>query len=187
MSNQFHNRLVGTIAVVALGVIFLPDLLDGKNTQKEEGFTEIPLRPNFTDSGSKNEMLGTVDIPIEPKVEQPKTTKDEVQQIDKPQDKLVAKPSPKPKQEKPVSQPEIAYTIQLGSFNNAANVKALVAKLRNHGFTAYTVPKIPVDKHLTKVFVGPNISKSKLQKTLAEIDSLTKLKGKIVQFKPVGA
>ena len=48
MSNQFHNRLVGTIVVVALGVIFLPDLLDGKNTQKEEGFTEIPLRPSFT-------------------------------------------------------------------------------------------------------------------------------------------
>ncbi len=46
-------------------------------------------------------------------------------------------------------------------------------------------PKIPVDKRLTKVFVGPDISKPNLLKMLAEVDRLTKLKGKIVTFKPV--
>ncbi|GGB76614.1 cell division protein DedD [Shewanella inventionis] len=45
MNRQFQNRLVGTIVLVALGVIFLPDLLDGKKTQVVEEFTEIPLRP----------------------------------------------------------------------------------------------------------------------------------------------
>ncbi|MGL5907960.1 MAG: SPOR domain-containing protein, partial [Shewanella sp.] len=45
MSSQFHNRLVGTVVLVALGVIFLPDILDGKKDRKEEQFAEIPLRP----------------------------------------------------------------------------------------------------------------------------------------------
>ena len=45
MSSQFHNRLVGTVVLVALGVIFLPDILDGKKDRQEEQFSEIPLRP----------------------------------------------------------------------------------------------------------------------------------------------
>ena len=188
MSNQFHNRLVGTVVVVALGVIFLPDLLDGKNTQKEEGFTEIPLRPEFTDSGAKNEMLGTVDIPVEPQVESKSTTPiadNKKKDAEEKQAEVISKPVPKAKPRKPSSTSEIAYTIQLGSFNNASNVKALVTTLRKQGFDAYTMPKIPVDKQLTKVFVGPNLSKSKLQKMLVEIDALTKLKGKVVRFRPV--
>lgn len=31
MASRFQSRLVGTIVLVAVGVIILPDLLDGKN------------------------------------------------------------------------------------------------------------------------------------------------------------
>lgn len=181
MSNQFHNRLVGTIVVVALGVIFLPDLLDGKNTQREKEFIEIPLRPSFTESGSENEVLGTVDIPAELQLQEeastPKLKEHTVTLKTKAEETVV-------QLEKKAALTDVAYTIQLGSFKNAANVNALVTKLRKNGFTAYTLPKIPVDKSLTKVFVGPNISKSDLQKKLVEIEKLSKLNGKIVQFKP---
>ena len=183
MSNQFHNRLVGTIVVVALGVIFLPDLLDGKNKQKDDGFTEIPLRPSFTESGSSHEMLGTVDIPTEPKIEQKTISKSNAEIVKKPRVKEKAKEQAESKKKSTVI--DVAFTIQLGSFNNAKNVNALVNKLRKSGFTAYTIPRRPVDKRLTKVFVGPNISKPKLQKMLVEIDKLTKLKGKIISFNPV--
>nr|WP_239480650.1 SPOR domain-containing protein [Parashewanella hymeniacidonis] len=174
-----------------MGVIFLPDLLDGKNTQKEEGFTEIPLRPSFTQTGSKNEVLGTVDIPVEPNVVQESSDK---QTTSKPKIKEDVKKSnitastevvKKESQTTEIKKVEVGFTIQLGSFNNAVNVNALVKKLRANGFTAYTVPKRPVDKSLTKVFVGPNISKSKLQKMQKDIERLTKLKGKIVNFDPV--
>ena len=53
MNRQFQNRLVGTIVLVALGVIFLPDLLDGKKTQVVEEFTEIPLRPVQSSASNK--------------------------------------------------------------------------------------------------------------------------------------
>ena len=48
MASKFQNRLVGTVILVALVVIFLPDLLDGhKLAQKEEAFAKIPLRPEL--------------------------------------------------------------------------------------------------------------------------------------------
>ncbi len=49
MASKFQNRLVGTVILVALVVIFLPDLLDGhKLAQKEEAFAKIPLRPSWS-------------------------------------------------------------------------------------------------------------------------------------------
>ena len=78
-----------------------------------------------------------------------------------------------------------AWTIQLGSFKNAANVEALVKSLRAKGFSAYTLPTKPVDGKLTKVFVGPNISKDKLVAMQPDIEKQTKLKGRIVAYNPV--
>lgn len=45
MASQFQNRLVGTIILVALGVIVLPGLLDGKKKHYEDEFAAIPLVP----------------------------------------------------------------------------------------------------------------------------------------------
>lgn len=50
MASQFQNRLVGTIILVALGVIVLPGLLDGKKKHYEDEFAAIPLVPKPGDS-----------------------------------------------------------------------------------------------------------------------------------------
>ncbi len=53
MASKFQNRLVGTIILVALGVIVLPGLLDGKKKHYEDEFASIPLIPK---PGDSNEM-----------------------------------------------------------------------------------------------------------------------------------
>ena len=45
MSSALKNRLVGTIIIVALAVIFLPDFLDGKKQTNREPFVSIPANP----------------------------------------------------------------------------------------------------------------------------------------------
>ncbi|MFT4747883.1 MAG: DedD protein [Congregibacter sp.] len=45
MSSALQNRLVGTAIVVAIAVIFLPDLLDGKQESKVNLFVELPQKP----------------------------------------------------------------------------------------------------------------------------------------------
>ena len=47
MASQFHNRLIGTVILVSVGIIFLPDLLTGKHVNKSaETVASVPLRPD---------------------------------------------------------------------------------------------------------------------------------------------
>ncbi|MCE1695340.1 cell division protein DedD, partial [Enterobacter hormaechei] len=45
MASKFQNRLVGTLVLVALGVIVLPMIFDGDKKYNEEQFAAIPLVP----------------------------------------------------------------------------------------------------------------------------------------------
>jgi DedD protein len=47
VSSALQNRLVGTAIVVAIAVIFLPDLLNGKQESKRELFVELPQKPSM--------------------------------------------------------------------------------------------------------------------------------------------
>ncbi len=49
MASKFQNRLVGTIVLVALGVIVLPGLLDGQKKHYQDEFAAIPLVPKAGD------------------------------------------------------------------------------------------------------------------------------------------
>jgi DedD protein len=50
VASKFQNRLVGTIIIVALGVIVLPGLLDGKKKHYQDEFAAIPLVPKPGDT-----------------------------------------------------------------------------------------------------------------------------------------
>ncbi|CDG20862.1 Protein dedD [Xenorhabdus poinarii G6] len=49
MASKFQNRLVGTIALVALSVIVLPVIFDGDKKYNESQFAAIPLMPTAGD------------------------------------------------------------------------------------------------------------------------------------------
>ncbi|AOT09456.1 SPOR domain-containing protein [Pseudoalteromonas luteoviolacea] len=78
---------------------------------------------------------------------------------------------------------KMAYVIQLGSFSHKANVDALTAKLKLNGFKTFTRPVKTPNGTLTKVFVGPDLNKQKLEAKLPELKKLTKLNGRLTQFK----
>jgi len=48
VSSALQNRLVGTIILVAIAVIFLPDLLDGKKQSNRDLFVELPKKPSMS-------------------------------------------------------------------------------------------------------------------------------------------
>ena len=58
MASKFQNRLVGTVILVALVVIFLPDLMDGnKLEQKEEAFAKIHGTPAAVEKAVFDQVL----------------------------------------------------------------------------------------------------------------------------------
>lgn len=57
MASRFQSRLVGTIVLVALGVIILPDILDGHKTRYKEDIASIPLKPEVGEDSGQYEIL----------------------------------------------------------------------------------------------------------------------------------
>lgn len=233
MASKFQNRLVGTIILVAVGVIVLPGLLDGKKKHYEDEFAAIPLVPKAGDSQENDavppvtqslpaqppegagQAVGaasqpaagqgsTADAPEqhapvtappvtvthpEPEKAAPKPAEPKPQPV-KPVEKPKPEPKPEPKPQ-PQPKPEVkpqptetapagqAYIVQLGALKNAAKVNEIVASLRLSGYRAYTVPSTPVQGQITRIFVGPDASKQKLQSALPEMNQISGLSGQV--------
>jgi len=245
VASKFQNRLVGTVILVALGVIILPGLLDGKKKHYEDEFAAIPLVPKAGDV-EENDVLPPVSQPlpaqppegagalveqqaaneaaaqqavrqptqqptlvtpppvetrpqptpqpkpkpveVKPKpVQQPKPV--EVKPVVKPETRPEPKPEPTPEPapvQKPAEEKALAgqaYVVQLGALKNAAKVNEVVASLRLSGYRAFTVPSTPVQGQITRIYVGPDASKQKLQSSLSALNSISGLSG---QVKPYG-
>ncbi|WP_299011654.1 SPOR domain-containing protein [uncultured Shewanella sp.] len=180
MPNRFQNRLVGVVVVVALGVLFLPDLLNGKKPRQEETFTEIPLKPVLNDTALPEQAYDVVSTDLDEKVAQAQAPSDP-----QPSTPALEKAAESQIKSEKSNLSKGAWTLRLGSFNNAKNVTALVERLRKQGFNAYTLPSKPINGKLTKVFVGPDVSKDKLLNLQSDIEKLTQLKGRIEPYNPI--
>ncbi len=191
MASALQNRLIGTVIVVALAVIFLPDFLDGKKERKNETFAEIPApparKPIVNPEPFPTERVEKaaqrpieivdekpVDEPVQvaQKLEQPTNTAEE---DDLAKQTVVNKPE--------VKEEDAGWVIQLGSFRHQKNVRQLLTKLEKAGYRAFSRPIRTSSGPLTKVFVGPDLQKSKLENAIPHLQELTGLKGKVTTFK----
>ncbi|MEY0436373.1 cell division protein DedD [Providencia huaxiensis] len=213
MASKFQNRLAGAIVLVAVGVIVLPALLDGDKKYNENEFAAIPIIPKPGDEedieaiapivsttttasseGASEAMLSeaitqqqnervetrpSATIPA-PSVVEP------VKPEPKPEPKVEPKPQPKPEPKpEPKPQPQgKAFVVQVIALNNASKVEEIVAKLRLSGYQVYTVPAKPVNNKLTRIYVGPEASRQRLEAALPELNKITGTKGIIQSYKP---
>lgn len=183
MASKFQSRLVGTIILVAIGVIFLPDLFDGKKQHYQEQFASIPLQPEI---GIEDEFatipepeFAEVDLPPEPVT----VVIDELQET-------VSISEPVKVEPQPVGQPKAGnldsgWVVQLGVFRHFDNANQLVVKLRDAGYQAHVFPKQPQKGDLARVVVGPDVSKVKLSAQVKDLEKLTGLKGRLLRFNPL--
>lgn len=208
MSTPFQNRLVGTIIVAAVAIIFLPDVLDGDKKTYQDNFETIPKAPQVDfppankafpqqklsnlpkeiisddvalDGGGAldaSEALIEKGITVSTLDKEPSFTADSTQAATKKTLDLVAKKIPS------TAVPKQAWVIQLGSFRHQNNVDDLVSKLKKEGYTAFTKPIKTKNGKLTKVFVGPELIKSSLEEKLPALKKLTNVQGKVARFYP---
>lgn len=185
MTTAFQNRLVGTIIVVALAVIFLPEILDGEKQRTQDRFASFPKPPPITALSSAesfpiDEVQEAVTRQVEiveeraldesGTIEAPETTNSS----DNPEESL---PSPQP-----VTQLNAGWVVQLGSFRHKKNVRDLQDKLEQAGYRTFTRPIETSSGSLTKVFVGPDLKKQNLENALPHLRDLTQLQGKLTPF-----
>lgn len=219
MASKFQNRLVGAVVLVAVGVIFLPALLDGDKKYNEDQFAAIPLVPKPGDEqeiesiapivqtttpstpseGASEAMISEAVTGVEqtpgsatpepPVIEQPvtplKPTPEPPVVVNPPVQPTVPpiQELPPPVQETPAPKGE-AWVVQLGALKNAAKVEEIIAKMHFSGYPVYTVPSRPVSGQVTRIYIGPNASKSELQAILPHLKELTGLQGEVRAYKP---
>lgn len=193
MSSALQNRLVGTIILVALAVIFLPDVLDGRKESNKEMFVETSKRPEMKPVANANEfpredvtaqltreveVVEDSAVDDEPNVTEPKVavteTNDAVDEslqqatvVENDEQRLLA---------------QAGWVVQLGVFRHEKNVNELLDKLKGAGYRAFSRPVKTSSGELTKVFVGPDLQKEKLEKAVPHLRELTQLQGRITPF-----
>jgi DedD protein len=207
MASRFQSRLVGTVILVAIGVIVLPDILDGKKSSYKEEIASIPLKPEIH---AESIPLSVVD-PVQEKVELPDTANAAVDEILPPPTQMVSeviKEEPKApdivktavveEKKAVVKEPtsvvaaepvdvvkspaeEGAWIIQLMSLKNRDNAEKLVEDLRKRGYQAHANQ----ENEFTRVIIGPDVSKSKLEKQIVELEKIAGAKGRLIKFRPL--
>lgn len=141
-----------------------------------------PASTEKVDSSEIKEAVNTAaNDAVSQQIQVVEEAKPEVEVV-KPQQQIVEARIDSLKRSETANLTSMAYVIQLGSFSHKANVEALMKKLRNAGFTAFTRPIKTRNGELTKVFVGPQLDKADLEQKLPELEKLTKLKGRLTQF-----
>lgn len=198
MTSALKNRLVGTIIIVALAVIFLPDFLDGKKQTNREPFVSVPANPPVkpivepepfptervakaaVPSVSLKDDTPSDDIIERSNTEQANNTDSEAP-AESSQNDLASQTIIETNND--IADEDAGWVIQLGSFRHEKNVKALLTKLEKAGYRAFSRKIQTSSGPLNKVFVGPDLDKKKLEAALPHLKELTALKGKVTTFK----
>lgn len=233
MSNALQNRLVGTVILVAVTVIFLPDYLDGKKQTNTESFVDFPQSTSNLSAvapdafpaeevanATRREIVVVDEEPADALLEQSGNGDDSNQ--DKPEavnaavddkaaeEKRIAEQMAnnikaavqddnqnlKPENidnslaQQTVAKPQAAndnagWVVQLGSFGNQKNVNDLLRKLEKAGYRSFSRKVQTSAGRLTKVFVGPELDKEKLDLALPHLKETTGLTGKVTTFSVV--
>ncbi|WP_163834482.1 SPOR domain-containing protein [Spartinivicinus ruber] len=218
MDDGLKQRLVGAIVLVALAVIFLPQLFDQETPYQvvKEPIPEPPValtEPAYieqqrqrvaerqaelaSNSDQQQNTQSAIDEqePVELVVneaEQPKEPVTEVvpnqpiKTVDAQGDKAdkaiaVAQQTIPSLDEQGVP---IAWTLQLATFGNQANADKLLNELRSAGYKAYSRQVARDQNSLTRVFVGPSLSKDSVILQQQSIAKRWSLPGLVMRFKP---
>ena len=184
MASQLQNRLVGSIILIALAVIILPELFDGKPQQQQESFETIPLQPEVEVAEQAVQDIPARDLP--PSLDTIETVEIDAEEAPQLSEQNIAESRQEVAQNKPTQAAvtEPGWVIQLGVFSNQASVERLLKQLREAGYTAYAEPIKTSSGPASKVLVGPSLVKSELEQLLPKLKKLTNLNGQVRRYEP---
>lgn len=195
MASALQNRIVGTVIVIALAVIILPDLLAGKNYQFDNDIQVSPLRPELNTAPEQAEFpddfdtlterqLLTYDGDVTDAEPQEAILESTVQnRVEAPT--ITATANEEDTSLTPAELSGDAWAIQLGAFRNADRVAELVATLRAEGHPAYSrLVRNSQGQSLTLLLVGPDIDRSRLEQKIPELKQVVGLDGRLVEYQP---
>lgn len=180
MDKQLKKRIIGGCALGIVGAALLPLLLDGAGYRERHLESRIPPAPEpaqLVAGTPQMQPLPETETPAEPAA--PVVVQVDVEAVASAVEKSDAVLDPT--RDTPQLDQEgvpVAWTLQLASFRDEANARALRAELLKSGYKVY----IRHMAGLVKVFVGPEIQRSRLESLQATLKQEYALDGIVVRF-----
>ncbi|AZV75808.1 SPOR domain-containing protein [Coxiella burnetii] len=193
MEIKAKQRLIGALVLLAIVAIFLPLLFH--NPRPSTGLTMTTTIPPAPDKPVvqlqlppsapppvETPLLQTNTVDLTPK--QPIVQPSLPPVMPVPQPKKVVKVNKPHSLESLLSKTPTAWIIQVASFVNPDYAKHLLQQLRAKGFDAY-LQESHEGKVITRVFIGPEINRDKINKIQKELKQQMRLNGVIKKYYPV--
>ncbi len=177
---NLKQRLTGAIILLLIGIAFIPFFLDSAGYEERQLETRIPAAPSVVQAVQTQhpEPVVIEPAPVAPVPEMPVVSAP-VTEITGSLDAL--RPTLNPPEEAPAldaDQVPAAWALQLASFRQESNARELRARLINSGYRVY----IRHGEDVVRVFVGPEMQRSRLEELKVALQEEYGLEGMIVRF-----
>lgn len=184
MDTPLKQRLVGAIVLVALGVIFVPMILEDPDQTLVPEMAALPVLEDHVISPPLESFPAPDAIPAEPETSiilanpQPVPESDTADESAPP----VVEPEPEPEPVAAKPGPLGSWVVQMGSFSSEQNALRLRDKLRKSGFTTQ-VEKVRIEgKSRFRVRVGPFLKRVEAEQSQKRIRDKLTLKGRVLSY-----
>ena len=179
MEQMLKQRLVGAAVLVALGVIFIPMLLDDAAMDSEPP-------PGLVDSELDEAEFNSRIVPID---EAQLAAAREAAALPPPLDPPTAVTDLAPEAGAHAA-PEAAsertgvpaWVVQLGSFSEQANARKLESRVREAGFPAFVEEVTAESGPVYRVRVGPELRRSSAESVRSQLEKKVKEKGIVMRY-----
>lgn len=191
-----RRRLVGAVALVLLMVTILPMVLDDRSTDmpQQEIAISIPNQDEEEFTSSVTPYIPEETVTTSPEAEGEGTAASDANAQPQPKSDIIVEPAPVVKpQSSPVAEPKSAvtvagpaqastYTVQIGVFSDAANVKQLEEKLKALGLKPGIEKLQTPQGEKLRLRAGPFATRALAEKALVDIKAIG-LSGMIITNK----
>ena len=200
MDPIYRQRLVGTLVLVALGVVFWPLIFVTPDTRAPITLQPMSQRPAVDQTPITEPE--SFEPSVAPKLPQPPKNPPPVQeaadiqtQTDAergalaalPDSDSVAAPQPRvvpPSEDSLVDEQGLAifYVLQVATVGSVSRANELVEGLQARGYKAFSTRYDRVDDELFRVQIGPNAERAPLMRIKPEIDAVLKVDSQILRY-----
>ncbi len=188
MKQGTKQRVVGTIVIVSLALIFLPIIFDGQGSHQTQIASRIPEQPVVPilpePQQSRPVIISDADlVAIETKPESELVTKTIEESISDPIE--VSASESAFTRDIPTLNPAglpNGWSIRLGSFSEASNASDLMQRLQTAGYKAYIRDIDSEQAELTGVFVGPWLERALVNDYIDQLWDEFQLEGMVVRY-----
>jgi DedD protein len=194
LSRGRKRRVVGTIVLLALALIILPQLFDGEGSYQPQVQTRIPERPIITLLPEPQQvrpvMVGESQSPsANAEAENIELTESAVSNNASDPAEVNSAASVTNLSTDTDSRPTLnaaglpdGWVVQLGTFGDLDNASKLLTDLLAKGYKAYERRSLRDEREMSTILVGPVIVRAEAERLLAELATALDLKPLIKRY-----